>query len=102
MIIFPVFIISSGDSLQPPLYLIYIYFGIAEKEVYNIYTIGWADAARTAINVDQEGKKMDYIIRPYRHGEEQYVAELHKKLYTEEYSCGRQALLLLRYITMRR
>lgn len=31
---------------------------------------------------------MNYNIRPYRHGEEQYVAELHKKLYTQEYSWG--------------
>ena len=31
---------------------------------------------------------MEYTIRPYRDGEEQYVAELHKKLYSEEYSWG--------------
>ena len=31
---------------------------------------------------------MNAIIRPYRQGEEQYVAELHKRLYSEEYSWG--------------
>lgn len=31
---------------------------------------------------------MEFIIRPYQHGEEQYVANLHKKLYSEEYSWG--------------
>ena len=31
---------------------------------------------------------MDYTIRPYQSGEEQYVADLHKKLYSEEYSWG--------------
>lgn len=31
---------------------------------------------------------MDFIIRPYQRGEEQYVANLHKKLYSEEYSWG--------------
>ncbi len=31
---------------------------------------------------------MDFIIRPYQCGEEQYVADLHKKLYSEEYSWG--------------
>ena len=34
------------------------------------------------------GQKMDTVIRPYRPGEEQYVAELHKRLYSEEYSWG--------------
>ena len=31
---------------------------------------------------------MEYIIRPYRQGEEEFVAQLHKQLYTEEYSWG--------------
>lgn len=31
---------------------------------------------------------MDVIIRPYQPGEERYVANLHKKLYAEEYSWG--------------
>lgn len=31
---------------------------------------------------------MNFIIRPYQRGEEQYVANLHKKLYSEEYSWG--------------
>lgn len=31
---------------------------------------------------------MNAIVRPYRQGEEQYVAELHKRLYLEEYSWG--------------
>lgn len=31
---------------------------------------------------------MEYVIRPYRPGEEQYVAALHKRLYTAEYSWG--------------
>lgn len=31
---------------------------------------------------------MNFIIRPYKCGEEKYVAELHKKLYSEEYSWG--------------
>ena len=31
---------------------------------------------------------MDLIVRPYRRGEEQYVADLHKKLYSEEYGWG--------------
>ena len=31
---------------------------------------------------------MNAIVRPYRQGEEQYVAELHKRLYSEEYSWG--------------
>lgn len=31
---------------------------------------------------------MDFIIRPYKQGEEQYVANLHKKLYANEYSWG--------------
>lgn len=34
------------------------------------------------------GQKMDTVIRPYRPGEERYVAELHKRLYSEEYSWG--------------
>lgn len=29
---------------------------------------------------------MDFIISPYEYGEEQYVANLHKKLYSEEYA----------------
>ena len=29
---------------------------------------------------------MNYKIRPYQQGEEQYVADLHKRLYSEEYS----------------
>lgn len=31
---------------------------------------------------------MNYIIRPYRYGEEQYVADLHRRLYSTEYSWG--------------
>ena len=31
---------------------------------------------------------MKYVVRPYQNGEERYVAELHKKLYAEEYSWG--------------
>lgn len=31
---------------------------------------------------------MNFMIRPYQRGEEQYVADLHKKLYLEEYSWG--------------
>ena len=31
---------------------------------------------------------MDFVIRSYRHGEEQFVANLHKRLYQEEYSWG--------------
>ena len=31
---------------------------------------------------------MNFMIRPYQRGEEQYVADLHKKLYSEEYSWG--------------
>ena len=31
---------------------------------------------------------MNAIVRPYRQGEERYVAELHKRLYSEEYSWG--------------
>lgn len=31
---------------------------------------------------------MEYIVRPYRSGEEQYVADLHRRLYSTEYSWG--------------
>lgn len=31
---------------------------------------------------------MDFVIRPYRSGEEQYVADLHRCLYAEEYAWG--------------
>lgn len=31
---------------------------------------------------------MAYIVRAYRRGEEEYVAALHKRLYSEEYSWG--------------
>lgn len=31
---------------------------------------------------------MEFTIRPYKRGEEQYVASLHKKLYSNEYSWG--------------
>ena len=31
---------------------------------------------------------MDYTIRPYRRGEEEYVAQLHERLYSEEYGWG--------------
>lgn len=31
---------------------------------------------------------MDFVVRPYRHGEEQYVADLHRRLYSGEYSWG--------------
>lgn len=31
---------------------------------------------------------MNFIIRPYQCGEEQYVANLHERLYSEEYSWG--------------
>ena len=31
---------------------------------------------------------MDYIIRAYKPGEEEWVARLHERLYTEEYSWG--------------
>lgn len=31
---------------------------------------------------------MDFVIRSYRHGEEQFAANLHKRLYQEEYSWG--------------
>lgn len=31
---------------------------------------------------------MDYTIRPYKPGEEQFVAALHEKLYSSEYSWG--------------
>ena len=31
---------------------------------------------------------MDTMIRPYRSGEEEYVADLHKRLYSEEYNWG--------------
>ncbi len=31
---------------------------------------------------------MDFIIRPYKQGEEKYVADLHKALYSTEYSWG--------------
>ena len=31
---------------------------------------------------------MDAIIRPYRPGEEEYVADLHRRLYTQEYGWG--------------
>ena len=31
---------------------------------------------------------MNYTVRPYKPGEEQYVAELHNKLYSSEYSWG--------------
>ena len=31
---------------------------------------------------------MNFKIRPYKQGEEQYVADLHKKLYSNEYSWG--------------
>lgn len=31
---------------------------------------------------------MNFIVRPYKSGEEQYVADLHKRLYSEEYSWG--------------
>ena len=31
---------------------------------------------------------MNFIIRPYKQGEEKYVADLHKALYSTEYSWG--------------
>ena len=31
---------------------------------------------------------MDYLIRPCRKGEEEYAADLHKRLYSEEYGWG--------------
>ena len=31
---------------------------------------------------------MDFIIRPYKDGEEEYVAALHERLYSEEYGWG--------------
>ena len=31
---------------------------------------------------------MEYTIRPYRDGEERYIADLHTRIYTEEYSWG--------------
>ena len=31
---------------------------------------------------------MDTIVRPYRSGEEEYVADLHERLYSEEYGWG--------------
>ena len=31
---------------------------------------------------------MDFIVRPYRSGEEEYVADLHERLYSEEYGWG--------------
>jgi len=31
---------------------------------------------------------MDFIIRPYRQGEEKYVAEAHRRIYTKEYRWG--------------
>ncbi len=31
---------------------------------------------------------MGYIVRPYKAGEEAYVADLHRRLYTEEYGWG--------------
>ena len=31
---------------------------------------------------------MEYTIRPFKYGEEQFVARLHKRLYSEEYSWG--------------
>ena len=31
---------------------------------------------------------MDTIVRPYRRGEEEYVARLHERLYSEEYGWG--------------
>ena len=31
---------------------------------------------------------MDFTIRPYRRGEEEYVARLHERLYSEEYGWG--------------
>lgn len=31
---------------------------------------------------------MEYLIRPYKRGEEEYVADLHKRLYSQEYSWG--------------
>ena len=31
---------------------------------------------------------MEYIVRPYRRGEEQYVADAHRRLYPAEYGWG--------------
>lgn len=31
---------------------------------------------------------MEFVIRPYHHGEEEYVADIHRRLYTKEYSWG--------------
>lgn len=31
---------------------------------------------------------MDYIIRPYRAGEEKYVARAHREVYSAEYNWG--------------
>ena len=35
---------------------------------------------------------MDFRIRPYRPGEEEYVADLHERLYSTEYGWGREFL----------
>lgn len=32
---------------------------------------------------------MEYVIRPYRKGEEAYVAEAHRRIYTDEYHWGK-------------
>lgn len=31
---------------------------------------------------------MEYLIRPYKRGEEEYVADIHKRLYSQEYNWG--------------
>ena len=31
---------------------------------------------------------MEYTVRPYKKGEEQYVAEAHRRVYREEYNWG--------------
>ena len=31
---------------------------------------------------------MEYTVRPYKKGEEQYVAEAHRRIYREEYNWG--------------
>lgn len=34
---------------------------------------------------------MEFAVRPYQKGEEKYAADIHQRLYTEEYSLDRQS-----------
>lgn len=65
-----------------------IYF-IGEEECWQrLYAFLYGTEDTAVLPAVHKGRTMDFFIRPYHKGEEQYVADAHRRLYAGEYGWG--------------